>query len=108
MADRKHLLFRLHSHNFSRTFFHPNEKVLVASHHCQELSEDSSSEELSFRLTALDEAPPSLTLEEDSEAVEKHITPWYNKHKEPSNYTYIQYSICITDVEAANFLYSPI
>jgi hypothetical protein len=88
IADKNRLLFRLHSRNFCRTFFHPKEKVLVASLHCQELSEDSSSEEVSIRLTALDDAPSSesLTLEEDSEAVEKHITSWINHHAGPSNY----------------------
>jgi hypothetical protein len=37
-------------------------------------------------LTALEEAPSSLTLEKDSEAVEKHITSWKNKYEEPSRF----------------------
>ncbi|KAN0107266.1 hypothetical protein V8E52_010318 [Russula decolorans] len=93
MVDRKHLLFRLHSHNFCRTFFHLEEKVLFASLHCQKLSEDSSSEELSLLLTTLEKAPPSLTLKEDSEAVEKHITSWCNKHEEPSNYISLTFNV---------------
>jgi hypothetical protein len=95
MVDRRHLLFRLHSHNFSWTFFHPKKRVLVASLHCQKLSEDSSSEELSLRLTALEDASPSSTrtLEEDSEAVEKHITSWRNRDKEPSNYISLTFNI---------------
>ncbi|KAF8495550.1 hypothetical protein F5888DRAFT_1635594 [Russula emetica] len=95
MADRRHLLFRLQSHNHSHTFFHPKEKVLVASLHCQKLSEDSSSEELSLRLTALKEASPSLTLtsKEESEAVEKHLTSWHNHDKEPSNYISLTFDV---------------
>jgi hypothetical protein len=94
MVDtRKHLLFRLHSHNSSWTFFHPKEKVLVASLHCQELSEDSSSEELSLRLTAPEKAPSSLTLEEDSEAVERHVTSWLNEREEPSNYISLTFDV---------------
>jgi hypothetical protein len=93
MVDRRHLLFRLQSHNLSQTFFHPKEKVLIASLHCQELSEDSSSEELSLRLTALEEASSSLTLEEDSEAVEKHLTSWHNQLKEPSNYISLTFNV---------------
>lgn len=92
MVDRRHLLFRLHSHNFSCTFFHPKEKVLVASLHRQKLSEDSSSEEL---LTALEDASSlsTRTLEEDSEAVEKHITSWRNRRGEPSNYISLTFNI---------------
>ena len=95
IVDENRLLFRLHSHNFCRTFFHPKEKVLFASLHCQELSEDSSSEELSLRLTALNDAPSSesLTMEEDSEAVWKHITSWLNHHKGPSNYISLTFNV---------------
>ena len=95
MVDGKHLLFRLHSHKFCRTLFHPKEKVLVASSHRHKLSEDSSSEEISLRLTALEEpqAHSSSTLEEDSEAVEKHITSWLNVHKEPSNYISLTFNV---------------
>jgi hypothetical protein len=94
MVDRSHLklLFRLHSLKFSSTFFHPK-KVLVASLHFQKLSEYSTSEELSLRLTALEEEPSSLTLEEDSEAVEKHITSWLSKNKEPSNFISLTFNV---------------
>ena len=84
-VDGAQLLFRLHSNKFCRTFFHPKENVLVSSLHRQNLSEDSTSEDLSLRLTALEKAPSSLT-DEDSEAVERHITSWINNDKEKSNF----------------------
>jgi hypothetical protein len=77
-VDRNPLFFRLHSHTSSRAFFDPKQKVLVASLHCQGLK-GSSRENISRRLAALEKAPPSLSLEKDSEAVEKHITSWKNK-----------------------------
>lgn len=93
MVDRRHILFRLHSHDFSRTFFHTKEEVLVASLHRQKLSEGSSSKELSLRLAALEETSPSLTLMEDSEAIVKHITSWRNKDKEPSDYISLTFNV---------------
>jgi hypothetical protein len=44
-------------------------------------------------LAALEEAPSSLTLEEDSEAVEKHITSWLNQHSQPSNYISLTFNV---------------
>ena len=93
MVDRQSLLFRLHSHNLSKTFFHPKEKVLVASLHCQKLSEDSSSEELALLLTTLEKESPTLTLKKDGEAVQKHITSWCNKCQEPSNYISLTFNV---------------
>ena len=93
MVGRQNLLFRLHSHNRSKTFFHPKEKVLVASLHCRELSEDSSSEELLLLLTTLEKEPPTLTLKKDGEAVQKHITSWSNKCEEPSNYISLTFNV---------------
>jgi hypothetical protein len=84
-VDINPLLFRLHSHDYSHTFFHPEKKVLTASIHSNGLKY-SSREEVSLRLATLKEAPSSLTSEEDQEAVEKHITSRKNKSKEPSKF----------------------
>jgi hypothetical protein len=88
----KPLLFRLHSHKSSRTSFRPEEKVIVASLYCQRL-ENCSSEELSHRLTARKEAPSSLTLEETSEAVEKHITSWRKQNYNPSKFISLTFNV---------------
>ena len=88
IVDRTTLLFRLHSHKSSRTVFHPKEKVIFASLHCQEL-EDSNSEKLSDHLMAL----KKKTLVETSEAVEKHITSWQKKNKDPSNFISLTFSV---------------
>lgn len=96
MAGRRRPLFRLHSHTLSWTFFHSKEKALVASLHRQRLRQDSSSGDLSLTLTALEKAPSSLTLEKDSEAVEKHITFWHNRRwrrEEPSNYISLTFNV---------------
>ena len=95
MVDRRrwHLLFRLHSHHYCWTFFHPQEEILVASLHREKLSEDSTNEETSLQLIALEEVPSLLNLEEVSEAVEKHITSWCNRIKEPSNYISLTFDV---------------
>ena len=96
MVDSNQLFFRLHSHNSGYTFFHPKEKVLVASLHRQELKEDSTSEELSLLLAGLKKVPSSLTLGKDSKAVQKHITSWrnqVNQHRESSNYISLTFNV---------------
>jgi hypothetical protein len=93
MANRNPLLFRLHSPTSCSTFFHPREKVLVASLHRQGLGEDSTSEELSRQLTDLQKVSSPLTLERDSEAVEKHITSRCNDNEEPSAYISLTFNV---------------
>jgi hypothetical protein len=95
MVDSNQLLFRLHSHKSSYTFFHPKEKVLVASLHCQKLKEDSTSKELSLLLADLKKEPSSLTLGKDSKAVQKHITSRRNQHFEPSNYISVTFNVLL-------------
>ena len=83
--------------------FYPTEKVLVASFYSPKHSERSTSEDISLLLAALEKVPSLLALE-DSEAVKKHITSWCNQDKKTIEIylPYVQCSIRLVDVEAAN------
>ena len=87
---RTPLLFRLHSYKSSRTSFHPKEMVIFASH--QGLK-DGNSEEISHRLTTLKDTPSPLISEKTGEAVEKHITSWLKKDRDPSNFISLTFSV---------------
>jgi hypothetical protein len=90
LVDIKPLLFRLHSPKYSATIFDEKKKVLRASLHAPELR--NSSEE-SSALKALAELPSSLTPEEESDAVERHIASWAKKSKEPSNFISLTFNV---------------
>lgn len=90
LIDIKPLLFRLHSPKYCATIFDEKKKVLRASRHAAE--HRNSSEEPSA-LKALAEFPSSLTPDEESDAVERHITSWVKKSKEPSNFISLTFNV---------------
>jgi hypothetical protein len=90
LVDMKPLLFRLHSPKYSATIFDEKKRVLRASRHASEhrdISEGPSA------LEALAEFPSSLTLDEESDAVDRHITSWVKKSKQPSNFISLTFNV---------------
>jgi hypothetical protein len=90
LIDMKPLLFRLHSHKYCATIFDEKNKVLRASRHA---SEHRNGGEGPSALQALAEFPSSLTPGEESDAVERHITCWVKKSKEPSNFISLTFNV---------------
>jgi hypothetical protein len=90
LIDIKPLVFRLHSFKYCKTIFETNKKVLRASRHASE--HRNNSEEPSAP-KVLAESPLSLTPDQESNAVERHITSWVKKSKEPSNFISLTFNV---------------